>query len=205
MKLICLSSITLLGTLLGAACGGGDDGIDSDEEARRAYLGLDTSIEKSLTLGFAGFNSATSANIAPQTTTGILAGTLVITGQVDQGSSTNKGLRLKVGMTDYSDGAIVVEGDNVEVDISYDTNVDVALQPALTLNLKNFPGGTLDGTLIGDYVMEGDVDGTATLNLSFAGMTMDGGNGLVLRVPGSTTVTGTATTGDGTYEVNLTL
>ncbi len=201
MKLISLSLIAVLG----AACGGDDGGIDSDEEARRAYLGLDTSIEKSLTLGFAGFNAATSANIAPQMTTGILAGTLVITGQVDQGNSTNKGMRLKVGMTDYSDGTIVIEEDNVEVDISYDTNVDVALQPALTLSLKNFPGGTLDGTLIGDYVMAGDVDGTATLNLTFAGRTMDGGNGLVIRVPGSTTITGTATTGDGTYAVNLTL
>src|SRR5688500_1152616 len=41
MKLLTLSLIALLG----AACGDGDD-IDSDEEARRAYFGLDASIEK---------------------------------------------------------------------------------------------------------------------------------------------------------------
>ena len=61
MKLVSLSLIALLG----AGCGD-DDEIDSDEEARRAYLGLDGSIEKSLALGFAGFNAASSANISPQ-------------------------------------------------------------------------------------------------------------------------------------------
>ena len=60
-----------LGTV---ACGGGDD-IDSTEEARRAYLGLDGSIEKSLNLGFDGFNAASSANIAPQMDVGTATGT----------------------------------------------------------------------------------------------------------------------------------
>src|SRR5687767_4541413 len=85
----------------GTACG--DEEIDSDEEARRAYLGLDKSIAKSLALGFTGFNAASSANIPTQMTTGEVGGTLEISGQVDQGASANKGMRLQVGMVDFSD------------------------------------------------------------------------------------------------------
>src|SRR5687768_17151352 len=119
-------ALTTFIAVLGIGCSD-DDGIDSDEEARRAYFGLDGSIEKSLNLGFAGFNAATSANIAPQMTTGVAAGTLTISGQVDQGSSDNKGMRLYVGMVDYSDGEvkIIQEGeDDVIVNITYDTNID---------------------------------------------------------------------------------
>jgi len=185
-----------------AACG--SDDIDSDEAARRAYLGLDPSIEKSLALGFAGFNSASSANISPQMGTGTGAGSLVITGQVDQGSSDNKGMRLRVGMIDYTDGAIDI-GDGETVDITYDTSDDVAMQPALELSLRNIPDGTLTGTLIGVYVMAGDLEGEATLNLTFTGLIRNDGTGKTVRMPGSTTVTGTATSGDGTYDVNITL
>lgn len=191
-----------------AACGGSDDeGVDSNEEARRAYLGLDNSIEKSLALGFQGFNMASSANIDPQMATGTVDGTLTITGQVDQGSSDNKGMRLRVGMVGYTDGKFVVEtsdGD-VEVNLTYDTPTDVTLQPFLQLSLKNIPTGTLTGTLMGDYLMHGDIEGTTTLNLTFAGTLMDAGNGDVVRVPGTTTVTGTATSGDGVFDVDLTL
>jgi hypothetical protein len=186
-----------------AACG--SDDIDSDEEARRAYFGLDTSIERSLTLGFAGFNSAQSANISPQMATGATAGTLVITGQVDQGSSANKGMRLRVGMVGYTDGPLVVDGKEIDVDITYDTSTDTAMQPDLQLQLKNIPTGTLTGTLIGTYTMRGDLEGEITLNLMFSGMLKDDGTGKVIRAPGTTTVSGTATSGDGTYDVNLSI
>jgi hypothetical protein len=44
------------------------------------------------------------------------------------------------------------------------------------------------------------------LNLTFAGDITDGGGGEVVRVPGSTTVTGTATNADGgSYDVDVTL
>ena len=185
-----------------AACG--SDDIDSDEAARRAYLGLDPSIEKSLALGFAGFNSASSANISPQMGAGTAAGSLVITGQVDQGSSDNKGMRLRVGMIDYTDGAIEI-GDGETVDIIYDTSTDTAMQPALDLSLRNIPDGTLTGTLTGVYMMAGDLEGEATLNLTFTGLIRNDGTGKTVRMPGSTTVTGTATSGDGTYDVNITL
>jgi hypothetical protein len=186
-----------------AACG--SDDIDSDEEARRAYFGLDRSVEKSLTLGFAGFNSAQSANISPQMATGTAAGTLVITGQVDQGSSANKGMRLRVGMVAYTDGPLVLDGETLDVDITYDTAADAATQPYLELQLRNIPNGTLTGTLTGVYVMRGDLEGETTLNLTFSGAIQDDGTGKVARVPGSTMVTGTATSGDGTYDVNLSI
>lgn len=196
-------SIFLMLALGLGACG--SDDIDSDEEARRAYFGLDRSIEKSLTLGFAGFNSAQSANISPQMATGTAGGTLVVTGQVDQGSSNNKGMRLRIGMVDYSDGDLVIDDEEIDVDIVYDTAAEVAMQPYLDLQLKNIPNGTLTGTLTGTYVMEGDIEGEATLNLMFSGQLRDDGTGKVTRVPGSTMVTGTVVSGDGTYEVSLSI
>lgn len=194
---------TALIAVLAATAGCSDDDIDSDEAARRAYLGLDGSIGKSLELGFAGFNAASSANIPPQMAAGIEAGTLTITGQVDQGSSANKGMRLRVGMVAYTDGLIVLE-DEGEVEITYDTNLDPTMQPYLVLSLKNIPTGTLEGTLTGTYKMTGDIVGDATLDLTFAGMLQAQGAG-VIRAPGTTTVTGTATSGDGVYNVSLTL
>ena len=198
--------ISLLIMALSVAACGSDD-IDSDEEARRAYFGLDTSIEKSLKLGFDGFNMASSANISPQMTTGTVAGMLTISGQVDQGSSDNKGMRLKVGMVGYNDGPleIVYEDETIEVDLTYDTAADVAMQPALDLQLRNIPSGTFTGTLIGTYTMDGDLEGTVDLNLAFSGLLMPLGQGTT-RVVGMTTVTGTAkNSGGGTYDVNLTL
>jgi hypothetical protein len=186
-----------------AACS--DDEIDSDEAARRAYLGLDGSIAKSLKLGFDGFNTAQSANIATQMTVGTLAGMLSVTGQVDQGASDNKGMRLYVAMVGYTDGPVVIDEDNHTVNIVYDTSTDVTMQPFLMLTLRNIPNGTLDGTLMGTYHMSGDIKGDVTLNLTFAGRIMDSG-GLVVRVPGSTTVTGTATNPDnGSFNVNVTI
>lgn len=211
MKLTCLVLAFACSVI---ACG--DDGpeISSDEEARRAYLGLDKSIEKSITLGFAGFNAADSANIPPQMTTGVLSGMLTITGQVDQGASANKGMRLRVGMVMYSDGVIkVMEGDEeIEVDITYDTTDVVEMQPYLEMKLNAIPApgdqtteGTWTGTLTGDYGMSGDLDGSATLMLMFSGKIKRDAADTVIRTPGSTTVTGSATSGDGSYEVNLTI
>jgi hypothetical protein len=179
------------------------DSVDSNEQARRAYLGLDTSVAKSIQLGFDGFNAASSANIAPQMTTGVMAGTLTITGQVDQGNSNNKGMRLLVGMVGYTDGPFVIDSNNNKISVTYDTTATA--QPALTLQLKGIPTGTLDGTLVGAYHLTGDIMGDVTLNLVITGHLADGGNGTVIRAPGTTTITGTAVQGDGTYNVMVTL
>ncbi len=196
----------LASALLVFAVGCGSDDVDSDEEARRAYLGLDDSIAKSITLGFQGFNAASSANIDPQMGMGTAGGTLTITGQVDQGSSANKGMRLYVGMVDYDDGDVVINEDGDTIHIVYDTNTDVTMQPYLQMQLKNIPTGTLEGTLMGVYQLDGDIIGELTLNITFAGTLMAGTGDDVLRVPGTTTVTGTATNGDGgVYDIMLTL
>lgn len=193
---LCLASLV-------AATGCGNE-ISSDEQARRAYLGLDDSIEKALQLGFAGFNAANSANISPQSISGGARGTLTVTGQVDQGASANKGMRLRVGMTEYSDGEIEV-GEGETVEIVYDTPTTPESQPTLNLSLRDIPNGTFTGGLAGDFTMTGDLEGNVTLNLQMAGNLEDAGGGAVRRAPGTTTVTGTATSSGGTYAVDLTL
>jgi hypothetical protein len=189
-----------------------DDGVDSDEEARRAYLGLDKSIEKSLNLGFQGFNLASNANIDPQMMAGDEAGMLTISGQVDQGSSDNKGMRLNIALVDYDDGPIVINDEDEEIEIIYDTSTEITAQPYLNLKLANYPNGTLTGTLdsnttmTGVYLLSGAIEGELTLNLTITGTTMAGPDSTVVRVPGSTTVVGTATNQDGgVYDVNITL
>src|SRR6185312_14265687 len=86
---------------LAAGCGNGS--VHSDADAQKAYLGLDASIDKAINLGFEGFNAASSANIPTQMTTGTVKGTLVVTGQVDQGASNNKTMRLDTAYTMYTD------------------------------------------------------------------------------------------------------
>jgi hypothetical protein len=182
------------------ACGA--PAVTSDEQARRAYLGLDEAIGKCLNLGFAGFNSASSANISPQSTTGDKSGTLTVTGQVDQGSSANKGMRLKVAMATYSDGDVVPDGGS-PLAITYST--DAGALPDLNVQLKSIPNGTLDGTLAGSFNMSGDLEGEVSLNLAMMGQLEATADGGTQRKAGTVKVTGTAKSGGGTYNVDLTL
>jgi len=175
---------------LAAGCGNGS--VHSDADAQKAYLGLDASIDKAINLGFDGFNAASSANIPTQMTTGMLQGTLVVTGQVDQGSSNNKTMRLDTAYTMYTDDGKV----------TYDTMMSAL--PLLSMDLKNIPSGTLDGTFAGAFTMTGDLHNTVTLSLTFTGNLMSGSNNTVVRVPGSTHITGTAVSDYGTYNVDVT-
>jgi hypothetical protein len=188
-----------------AACG--NDAVDSDEEARRAYLGLDLSIGKALNLGMDGFNAASSANIPDQMTEGDVTGMILIGGQVDQGESDNKGMRLRVTLDEYSDGPVIVDEDEEEdIDITYYTDPEAAFEelPYLQLSLRNIPDGTFTGTLTGEFQMEGDLIGVVTLNLTMAGQIESDGAGGIQRVLGTTTITGTATNDDGgTYDVDV--
>jgi len=204
-------TLTLLASTL-VSIGCSDPQVDSDEEARRAYLGLDKSIENAINLGFQGFNAATSANIAAQTSNGVAGGTITVTGQVDQGVSANKEMRLSIGLVDYDDGDVVVNEDGDTVHIVYNTDTTATNQPYLDLKLMNIPTGTLTGTLspntmmTGLYRMTGDIEGTLAINVMIIGTLMAGPNNTVLRVPGTTMVVGTATNEDGgVYNINVTL
>jgi hypothetical protein len=188
--------------MLGAACGNGNS-VNSDEQARRAYLGLDKSVSKSLALGFQGYNAATNANIPTETASGDATGMLTITGRVDRGNPAQVSMGLDVGMTMYSDGKIMVDSKGDTITVSYATNS--AAQPSLSLKLNASAGDTLTGSLLGDYTMSGDLQGTVSLNLQINGK-FSGTAPNVMRVPGSTTVTGTATNSSGgTYMVNTTI
>jgi hypothetical protein len=121
-------------------------------------------------------------------------------------------MRLYVAMVGYDDGDVVVNEDGETVHIVYDTAADMAAQPYLDLKLNNVPTGTLTGTLdsntamTGVYVLSGDIEGELRLNVTISGMLMAGSGTQVLRVPGSTTITGTATNSDGgVYNINVTL
>jgi hypothetical protein len=186
-----------------AACS--SDSVDSNEQARRAYLGLDKSVSKSIMLGFQGYDAASSANIPAETTTGDASGMLTITGKVDQGNPNQASMTLDVGMTDYSDGDVVVDDKNTKISVTYATSTDTTMQPVLGMKLNASAGNTINGTLSGDYTMSGDLKGTVTLDLTISG-TFSGTGTTVQRVAGSTTVTGTATNSSGgTYQVNVTI
>lgn len=180
----------VLAALLGAAgCG---DGVSSEEKARQAYEGLDASIDKAISLGFDGFNAASSANIPDQKASGAVTGTMTIGGKVDQGASSNKTMSLTEELVEYCD-----DGEH-----TYDTG---ATLPALDMKLSKIPTGTLDGTLSGDFTLSGELEGTVTLNLAFSGdlqSTTDGTG--VERKPGTTHITGTAKSDYGTFDVDLT-
>ena len=191
--------LLVLASLLLSACGGSDDAsnrpaVKSTADAERAYVGLDASIDKAITLGFDGFNAATSANIAPQTATGDDKGTLTVNGQVDQGASSNKTMHPTWLLATYSDDG----------QLAYDT--DATALPVLELKLSKVPTGTLDGTLNGTFKMDGALKGSVTLTLTFTGELEVNADDptQVERKPGTTHITGTATSGGDTYAVDVT-
>lgn len=183
--------------LLATACNPGPDGAVADEtSARLAYLGLDRAIDRAIDLGFAGFNAANSANIPEQAGGGELSGTMTIGGKVDQGASANKGMRLEMTLAgDYAD--VILEDDT---DVIYNGG-----PAALDMVFKGLPDADFSGTLHGTFVMEHDLIGDVTLDLSMDGTTQDAGDGTIVRVPGSIHVTGTATSDYGVFTVDVSL
>jgi hypothetical protein len=196
--------VSFLAVILCAACGSsGNNAVNSDDQARRAYLGLDKSISKSLALGFMGYNAATSANIPTETTAGDVSGALTVTGHVDQGNPNQVSMGLSIAMTMYSDGKIAFDDMGDSINLTYATSA--AALPSLSLKLNASAGNTLTGSLSGDYTMSGDLEGKVTLNLQIDGK-FSGTAPNVMRVAGSTKVTGTAVNSSGgTYTVNTTI
>jgi len=56
----------------------------------------------------------------------------------------------------------------------------------------------------GVFTMSGDLHNSVTLMLAFTGNTQAGPNNTVVRVPGTTHITGTAVSDYGTYNVDVT-
>jgi hypothetical protein len=186
-----------------AACSSND--VSSADDAKRAYLGLDGSIDKAIDLGFRGFNAAQGANIPDESTAGALAGTLAVSGQVDQGASSNKQMRLEIAMAGYAD----VSGFAYETGVAADGGAadGGAPRPTLDMSLQMIPNGTLSGSLKGTFTMSGTLAGPVTLDLTFTGDLEpgpDGGSGAVVRKPGTTHITGSATSPAGTFAVDVT-
>lgn len=179
------------------------DTVSSDREAELAYLGLDLAVEKALGLGLDGFNAASSANIPPQTAAGEHSGQLTVSGQVDQGASDNKGLRLDLTLEAYADDADLDDDEDTDLLVTYDTDAEEGL-PALDLQLRDIPDGTLTGTFIGSFFMSDDLEGEVVLNVNIDGLIEEDSDGGVRRVAGETTIVGTATNAsDGVYEIDL--
>jgi hypothetical protein len=190
---------TLLLPLLLAFTACGSNNVSSRDDARRAYLGVDTSVDKALDLGFQGFNDAKSANIPPESDVGLLSGTVTVAGQVDQGASSNKQMRLTMAMATYSDLA------HLTYDTTENQNGGVPL-PVLDMSLQGIPDGTLSGTLAGTLQISGDLSGSVTLDLSFTGdLTSDASSGTsrIIRKAGTTHITGTATSAAGVFAVDV--
>jgi hypothetical protein len=184
------SIFVLAAIVLATGCG---DGVGSEEDAERAYLGLDRSIDKAMQLGFDGFNAATSANISPQTAAGDKSGTITISGMVDQGASSNKTMSLTDKLSNYSDDG----------EITYDTKSSL---PVIDLKLSMIPNGTVTGTFVGTFDMTGDLEGAVDLSLTIDGdlQPVASDPAKVERKPGSTRITGTASSDYGDYSVNIT-
>ena len=173
--------------------------VNSTEQAKQAYLGLDESIDKAITLGFKGYNDSTNANIPPETAPGDVSGTMTVTGQVDHGVSVNKVMNLQEQLTTYAD---------TDAGITYDTSADSGTDGALAalgMTLANVPNGTMNGSLDGTYGMTGALKGLVTLQVTFTSDLQPGaGDAGVERKPGTTHITGTATSGSGVYQIDIT-
>lgn len=176
-------------------------GVQNESDARYAYLGLQDGVQRAMVLGLRGFSLASSANIDPQQDSGAVGGSMVVSGQVDQGASDNKELRLDVALTDYQDA--VSDDDDHTILTVYNTDANAPL--ALDLSLRNIPDGTLSGTFDGLAIASDDLEGDVVFNLAIVGRiepdpAVVGGIRIVV---GETHVTGTATSDYGTYAVDV--
>jgi len=193
-------SVTLFAPALAlSALVGCSEPVSDEAAAQRAYLGLDPAVDTALDLGFDGFNAANSANIAPQEAAGALSGIILVAGQVDQGSSENKEMRLDVTLTEWSNGP-VEDADDLEVE--YMTEAPIVID----MSLKGLPNADLDGAITGDLMLGGDLEGIVTLDLVLDGKTEPdpADPQRIRRVPGAMHITGTATSEYGVYTVDVT-
>ena len=186
------------------ACGGS---VNDEDKARLAYLGLDNGIARAMQLGFDGFNAADSANIPTQTADGDVSGTMTISGQVDQGSSANKGMRLSMALEDYADDPVhPVDENGEEREEEYEIHYDTGSAVTVNFSLRDIPDGTMSGEISGTVTMSGDLEGDLELSLSLDGKIEQDPDDATKtrREAGTTSISGTATSEFGEYRVEIT-
>ena len=110
-------------------------------------------------------------------------------------------MRLYVELVEYSDEV----DPEAEFIITYDTNPDDL--PYGNLSLRDIPDGTFTGTFTGTVDMTGTLSGVVTLDVALSGEIEEhpDESGVVRRVEGTTTITGTATSRYGTFDIDLTI
>ena len=204
MRHLIMSPSTVAATALllvtsGMSCG--DSAVSNDDPARRAYLGIDSAIDKAISLGLQGFNTALSPNISPQTAAGGVMGTLVVGGRVDRGSGPNRGMSLTTTFTMYED-LVPSPEDSGTIDVVYDGQ---ASSPTLNLSLRGIPNGTFTGTFVQTLHLSGNLSGDVYLNLMLSGSIRAAGSAgsMFERTPGTMSITGTAMSSYGSRTVNL--
>jgi hypothetical protein len=195
-------------SLLAAQCGG----VSNADAARRSYLGLDRAVDRALSLAFDGLNAASSANIPAQMASGDLAGTMLVEGQVSQGSSSNREMRLLVTLTGYRDNVSDTGATDAGAADAGATGPALRLiysKPAsgmpIAMDLSLRPP-MFTGTFAGTLDMTGELAGTVTVNVTLSGQleSMSGSGSRLQRVAGTTRITGTVTSAYGTYPVDVT-
>ncbi len=185
--------LALCFVFVAAAAGCSNEDTTVNSNALEAYIELDSSIDKAMNLAFLGVNTAPTENIDPRTVNGDAKGTLVVRGQVDQGTGSSKTVRVDTIYSGYSDDGAIL----------YATNADAP--PLLALELRGVPYGTFSGTFEGMFIMSGALTGPITVELAIDGQLQPTGNtGAVARVPYATHIHGTAVSNYGTYAVDFT-
>jgi hypothetical protein len=178
----------LLGVFVLVGCG--SDTIN--QRAQTVYVEIQDVIYDSMELAFKGFNTATSATVPPQTKTGDNKGTLTVTGQVDQGTSPDKAMKLQLELVDYPSASTT--------NTTFKTG---ATKPSLNINLKGIPNGTLDALLSGDFLMSGTLSGTATLSITMTGTLQKDPSNTSKVQPAKYSIKGTTKSDYGTHSVDI--
>lgn len=167
--------------------------LSPEEAVKQAYLGLDSSLDKTLGLAFTGFNESKDTDVPQQTAHGAWTGSMAILGTVEKTGTTDATLKLVEGMKEYCD-----DGKH-----TYDTTSSNL--PVLQLELKNMPIGTFTGSLTGEFTASDGVAGQVVLDLTFEGVVepISGGTKVAPK-SGATHITGTTTLNSATYDVDKT-
>ncbi len=181
--------LSFVGLTLAAACSG-----QSEETVQKIIDDFQPTVDKIIENGLAAKDASTQgANITPVTASGDEAGTLTIGGKVAQSSGANENLDLWVQLdSDYSDtGKIIYATDNTSDTTKLQLDIQITAQPQ---------DNRMSGSIVGPLTVEGDVNGSASFNLTFeADLADDDANPTLI----CSHVTGSVTSNGATVNVDF--